>query len=103
MTCWRHVECFIIFFSSRGRHTIGALVTGVQTCALPISGQMPSGRPMPVPDEEPLATVDELERFFGHLGQALDDIDFHKGRAPEMVMARQIGRAPCRERVCQYV
>src|SRR3546814_10202393 len=24
------------FFSSRGRHTRGALVTGVQTCALPI-------------------------------------------------------------------
>src|SRR3546814_17469247 len=28
--------CF--FFSSRRRHTRGALVTGVQTCALPISG-----------------------------------------------------------------
>src|SRR3546814_7736410 len=27
-----------IFFSSRRRHTICALVTGVQTCALPISG-----------------------------------------------------------------
>src|SRR3546814_9996825 len=25
------------FFSSRSRHTSGALVTGVQTCALPIS------------------------------------------------------------------
>src|SRR3546814_9951365 len=29
--------CFL-FFSSRRRHTICALVTGVQTCALPISG-----------------------------------------------------------------
>src|SRR3546814_10037909 len=28
--------CFF-FFSSRRRHTSGALVTGVQTCALPIS------------------------------------------------------------------
>src|SRR3546814_19980120 len=27
----------VIFFSSRSRHTRGALVTGVQTCALPIS------------------------------------------------------------------
>src|SRR3546814_13025812 len=27
---------FICFFSSRSRHTICALVTGVQTCALPI-------------------------------------------------------------------
>src|SRR3546814_1176338 len=30
---------FIFFFSSRRRHTICALVTGVQTCALPISRQ----------------------------------------------------------------
>src|SRR3546814_4686105 len=28
--------CFIFFFSSRRRHTSCALVTGVQTCALPI-------------------------------------------------------------------
>src|SRR3546814_15178410 len=27
-------------FSSRGRHTRGALVTGVQTCALPIFGRL---------------------------------------------------------------
>src|SRR3546814_17450099 len=31
--CW-YVSCF--FFSSRRRHTSCALVTGVQTCALPI-------------------------------------------------------------------
>ncbi len=37
---------------------------------------------------EPPATADELERYFEHLAQALDDIDFHKGRAPEMVMSR---------------
>src|SRR3546814_2637903 len=29
----------IFFFSSRRRHTRCALVTGVQTCALPISGE----------------------------------------------------------------
>src|SRR3546814_13722764 len=29
--------CSSLFFSSRRRHTICALVTGVQTCALPIS------------------------------------------------------------------
>src|SRR3546814_8158493 len=33
------VDFFVIFFfSSRRRHTICALVTGVQTCALPIFG-----------------------------------------------------------------
>src|SRR3546814_19142578 len=31
--------CFSFFFSSRRRHTRCALVTGVQTCALPISAR----------------------------------------------------------------
>src|SRR3546814_7056926 len=35
--------CIFFFFSSRRRHTRCALVTGVQTCALPIS------RPLPLP------------------------------------------------------
>src|SRR3546814_15441265 len=38
--------CFVIccfFFSSRRRHTRCALVTGVQTCALPISGAKRDG------------------------------------------------------------
>src|SRR3546814_2945620 len=30
---------FVFFFSSRRRHTRCALVTGVQTCALPIFGE----------------------------------------------------------------
>ena len=51
-------------------------------------GQLPSGRPMPALEQEPPATADELERFFGHLHLTLDEIDFHKGRPPEMVMAR---------------
>src|SRR3546814_1390149 len=33
LTIWL---CFFFFFSSRRRHTRCALVTGVQTCALPI-------------------------------------------------------------------
>src|SRR3546814_4995816 len=33
--------CFLFFFSSRRRHTRCALVTGVQTCALPISAKRP--------------------------------------------------------------
>src|SRR3546814_2431164 len=31
------MTCVVFFFSSRRRHTRCALVTGVQTCALPIS------------------------------------------------------------------
>src|SRR3546814_6129004 len=30
-------DIFVFFFSSRSRHTVSALVTGVQTCAPPIS------------------------------------------------------------------
>jgi TrmH family RNA methyltransferase len=37
---------------------------------------------------EPAATADELEAFFAHLDQALNDIDFHKSKPPERVMAR---------------
>src|SRR3546814_19841004 len=33
---------YYFFFSSRRRHTRCALVTGVQTCALPISGEIPA-------------------------------------------------------------
>src|SRR3546814_2078943 len=38
LTC---VLCGFFFFSSRRRHTRCALVTGVQTCALPISTEAP--------------------------------------------------------------
>src|SRR3546814_10351192 len=35
--CSSDLLLFVFFFSSRRRHTSCALVTGVQTCALPIS------------------------------------------------------------------
>src|SRR3546814_2823892 len=37
--------CMCFFFSSRRRHTRCALVTGVQTCALPICERLPPGFP----------------------------------------------------------
>src|SRR3546814_15403135 len=41
----------IFFFSSRRRHTRCALVTGVQTCALPICwGMLAGGRSAPLPE-----------------------------------------------------
>src|SRR3546814_14712849 len=40
MVCVLYLSCFwLVFCSSRRRHTSCALVTGVQTCALPISAQ----------------------------------------------------------------
>ncbi|HSE13043.1 MAG TPA: RNA methyltransferase, partial [Rudaea sp.] len=34
------------------------------------------------------ATAEQLEYFFAHLAQTLDDIDFHKGRSPRTILQR---------------
>src|SRR3546814_5339060 len=47
------ILCFIFFFSSRRRHTRCALVTGVQTCALPIFRRSAATRPVPRPRRVP--------------------------------------------------
>ncbi len=39
------------------------------------------------PDEAP-ATQEDMERFFSHLGELMEQVEFHKGRAPEMVNSR---------------
>lgn len=36
----------------------------------------------------PPASMAEMEGFFDHLARALDDIDFHKGRSPNTILAR---------------
>ncbi len=41
----------------------------------------------PVHDEPP-AEAAQMERFYEHLAQTLDDIEFHKGRAPTTIMLR---------------
>src|SRR3546814_5070327 len=80
------------FFSSRRRHTRCALVTGVQTCALPIfDGLVQQGA------DGRTGAVADLD---GHVGEtAVLGVD-HAVADPERV---EIGRASCRERVCQYV
>ena len=42
----------------------------------------------PSPTEEAPASLDQMERLFGHLGEFMDEIDFHKGRAPESAMRK---------------
>src|SRR3546814_5619448 len=95
-SCFYHLCTFCLlyfsccfFFSSRRRHTRCALVTGVQTCALPISWP-----PNPV-----RAMLGKLMSWL-HLGGAQ-----RPGKVtPDSPDPRgQIGRASCRERVCQYV
>ena len=40
------------------------------------------------PKSDPPATGEQMEYFFGHLFQLLDDIDFHKGRSPVTIEQR---------------
>src|SRR3546814_1468715 len=86
----------IFFFSSRRRHTSCALVTGVQTCALPISSRgirdsVASGET----DIAIFSTEEPAHPFtsVSLLSEALVAIG----------LPGEIGRASCRERVCQYV
>src|SRR3546814_2827127 len=89
--CWSH----LFFFSSRRRHTSCALVTGVQTCALPIFDHLLVG-------QHGLVDRVPVHHRVAAVGQAL----FHQAHEHALlvhVVIRKIGRASCRERVCQYV
>src|SRR3546814_1557516 len=89
------VMCVSFFFSSRRRHTRCALVTGVQTCALPILAAVCRGGTFPRagPALPRLADAIAVDA-----GPGAGDLRRRRpGRAVE------IGRASCRERVCQYV
>ncbi|MDE2087616.1 MAG: RNA methyltransferase, partial [Xanthomonadaceae bacterium] len=45
--------------------------------------------PEPPPEhDEPPADAAQMERFYTHLSETLDDIDFHKGREPTTIMLR---------------
>ncbi|EIL94492.1 RNA methyltransferase [Rhodanobacter spathiphylli] len=45
--------------------------------------------PAPPPEhDEPPADAAQMEQFYRHLGQTLDDIEFHKGREPTTIMLR---------------
>src|SRR3546814_3550395 len=99
---------FCFFFSSRRRHTRCALVTGVQTCALPISHCLDST--IVTTDasdpETPKTTEGQVEESTsaseGDERAAEPDEDT-TDRAPKKERKHQIGRASGRERVCQYV
>src|SRR3546814_9361384 len=103
--------CF--FFSGRRRHTRGALVTGVQTCALPISQALrlaaffprsySTSAPPPAPDAAaanvpPTTTVIFVSPQTAMATPVLVEF-FTEAQAKEM--KKEIGSASCRERVCQ--
>src|SRR3546814_9122219 len=115
VVCLTFVVCF--FFSSRRRHTRCALVTGVQTCALPIfpcrSFSTAITLPMSLTLDAP--TSDLIASIAARVSSSLICV----GRKPStphspnlwlclrlgaaLLSGAEIGRAACRERGCQYV
>src|SRR3546814_7942761 len=91
--------CWIVFFSCRRRHTRCALVTGVQTCALPIYRQFGQGEKVSILGTDPALNRTLLD------GQTVASADWFILDSPGRTFnyALQIGRASCRERMCQYV
>src|SRR3546814_3430611 len=97
-----YVRSFVVsfFFSSRRRHTRCALVTGVQTCALPIYAVL-------------VARIEVRDPITGGVAggcghrvatPVLAEQEPRGERACRRATAvEEIGRASCRERVCQYV
>src|SRR3546814_3764708 len=92
--------CCTFFFSSRRRHTRCALVTGVQTCALPIFVQ-PFCRLGLLPDTGGTYALPRLVGQARAMGLALLGEKLSAEQAAQWGL--KIGRASCRERVCQYV
>src|SRR3546814_4787890 len=104
--------CF--FFSSRRRHTRCALVNGVQTCALPISSDTGyyDGRKRLLNLYGNIAVFSN-NGYEMHGLSAEINLDTKLLSSDEKVWGHsslgainangQIGRASCRERVCQYV
>lgn len=60
----------------------------LRCAALPGAPAAAAPAPASLPASEPPATADELEGLFGHLAQALFEIDFLKGRGSANLMRR---------------
>src|SRR3546814_2535321 len=89
----------LFFFSSRRRHTRCALVTGVQTCALPISVAAAAAG---AAHRGTVAATGAAQRRPGARQAGPRELEL-RFPAGHNAFSLEIGRASCRERVCQYV
>src|SRR3546814_18748741 len=108
---------FVFVFSSRGRHSRCALVTGVQTCALPISWgksrrsfatlanttKLRSARPCESSIRNFVSQRESNRQAAQWLSQGRKSSRLVSHFLSEISSLSQIGRASRRERVCQYV
>src|SRR3546814_9978028 len=105
----------MFLFSSRRRHTRCALVTGVQTCALPIYAEF-IGKEIQTAYLESYSEYGQniFDRYVTFADCWIQDEEFRDPETGESFdrsalndelekIEKQIGRASCRERVCQYV
>src|SRR3546814_17020716 len=102
-----------MYFSSRSRHTRCALVTGVQTWSVPdhnlaTTPRVKDGVRLPVADPESAQQLESLRSNTAAFGvEYIDDLSPEQGIVhvigPDPGFTLQIGRASCRESVCQYV
>src|SRR3546814_1594634 len=113
----------MFFFPSRRRHTRCALVTGVQTCALPILFNnyaivqgvdhiVPVDIYLPGCPPRPEMLLNAILALHAKIAEMPMGVNREEAiRAAEQaalastptIRMEEIGRASCRERVCQYV
>src|SRR3546814_5676573 len=115
----------MFFLSSRSRHTRCTLVTGVQTCAVPSAGReylvmiamlRQLCNPYQIADDllKRFGLTEAADRrastYSGGMRRRLDIAMSLVGNSPLIFLDEpttgldpEIGRASCRERVCQYV
>src|SRR3546814_8219099 len=98
---------FFVFFSSIRRHTRCALVTGVQTCALPIYPELQLDALRRAGCERVFTEKASGARNGSVGAEAYIHPGFIKHLRYMLFGAKlpdeEIGRASCRARVCQYV
>src|SRR3546814_9266871 len=103
--CMSYFDLFV--FSSRRRHTRCALVTGVQTCALPIfTIRVFQGEREMAADNKLLGQFDLVGLPSAPRGVPQIEVTFDidaNGIVSVQAKDKEIGRASCRERGCKYV
>src|SRR3546814_5161194 len=97
LSCLWFISLFWFFFSSRRRHTRCALVTGVQTCALPISDDylalhasayLGAAGANYWSDEHGIGTIREIDWTLAREVLAEDDVYYGSSRMVELLIGR---------------